>query len=152
MIQIFEMKHGIVELMKQNLELGRKQSRELTKWPELMQFSPDFEKYEVAERAGTLLVLVAVENGRLLGYSVNIIGAHLHYKDSVASFNDLLYLDPEYRGSGLGAELMDHTKAAAKERGTLIQTWHAKPNTTLNRILAESPTAEMLEISYTEKL
>ena len=108
---------------------------ELTTNKELMKLNPDMGKYYKLEEDGVLLTLAAYDGQTLIGYSVNFIGAHLHYKDVVVCNNDLLFLTKNYRQSRIGLQLIGKTEEAAKERGAHLVLWHAKENTTLAKMM-----------------
>lgn len=110
--------------------------RELATHPDLMNLAPDAERYMAMEAAGVLLVLlVRDEADRLIGYSVCMIGQHLHYGDLRYAHNDVLYLAPGRRAGGLGLRLIRETERACREAGAQFIVWHAKKGTDLDRIM-----------------
>lgn len=90
--------------------------------------------YRTLEANGALITFGAFEGEELVGYSVAILGPHLHYGFTYAH-HDMLYLDPAYRKGGLGLQLIQATEAEAKARGARCATWHAKPGSALQKIL-----------------
>ena len=100
-----------------------------------MILAPDVDRYTAMEAAGVMFAIVARDNGRAVGYSVNFVSQHLHYCAMRYAQNDVLYLDPEYRSGSLGQRLIDATEEAARDRECDMIIWHAKPNTALDRIL-----------------
>jgi hypothetical protein len=49
--------------------------------------------------------------------------------------NDLLFVRKSHRRGMTGMRLITATERAAKERGVKMMLWHAKPGTTLDRML-----------------
>lgn len=108
---------------------------EVTTNKELMILNPDMDTYYALEEQGRLIVLCVYKEGEVIGYSVNMIQPHLHYKDLVYSSNDLLFVSKEYRNSKVGLQLIKDTEAVCKAKGSQFHLWHAKENTTLAELL-----------------
>lgn len=108
--------------------------QEIARNKELMVLNPDWEKYQRLTDEGTMFSLVLRRKGVPVGYSANILGPHLHYKDLTVAINDVLYITPEYR-SVAALRLMAKTKAVAFKRGARAMLWHAKPDTSLSKLL-----------------
>lgn len=103
---------------------------------QVMRLKPNLEQYRVMDQQGMLLLLGAFLNdGTLIGYSVNFIVNHLHYADLRVATNDLLFIARDHRGGRLGLQLIAATEAKAKERGAQLMLWHAKQETALNNLL-----------------
>ena len=100
-----------------------------------MILKPDTPRYLAMEKANMLLILAAYEHGQMVGYSLNIVGNHLHYADLVYAHNDLLFLHKDYRNTPIGLKLIRQTEKAAKERGARLMLWHAKEGTSLDKIM-----------------
>lgn len=114
--------------------LLEKHREELTTDKARMVLAPDIGKYAAMEQAGIFVGLIARLDGQIVGYSGNFIGQHLHYSALCFAENDVLYVDPEQRGT-LGLRLIKATEDAMRERGAEIMLWHAKPNTQLAALL-----------------
>lgn len=127
---------------------------ELTTNKELMKLSPDWQAYATLNAMGKLLVVTAWECGphepELVAYSVNVMTRHLHY-DLLVCQNDVLYLSPAHRGSRTGVRLIQRTEHEAKVEGAQLMLWHAKPDTTLDRILPRIG-CRMQDIVYSKEL
>lgn len=118
-----------------NLELVQAHYSELVKLKEIFVVNGDYDKYNDLEKSGRLFTLRAFKNKMPVGYSINILETHLHYKDVLVCYNDLLFIHPEYRATPLGLKLIRETEKQAKESGAEVMLWHAKPNTPLDKIL-----------------
>lgn len=108
---------------------------ELVSKKHLFKVNGDYARYELLENNGSLLTLIARANNEVVGYSVNILSKHLHYKDVLVCYNDLLFVCKEKRNSPLGIKLIKQTEEAAKARMAKVMLWHAKENTALAKIL-----------------
>jgi GNAT superfamily N-acetyltransferase len=113
---------------------------ELATVPDIMLLKPDVERYQTLEAAGNLFAIgmfdIHGDNGEtLVGYSVNIVCTNLHYGDLLMCQNDLLFVRKSHRRGMTGMRLITATERAAKDRGVKMMLWHAKPGTTLDRML-----------------
>lgn len=62
---------------------------------------PDYDQYIALEKMGIVRCYVARNNdGAMVGYAVYFVRNNLHYKSSLQSVQDVLYIDPAYRGRG----------------------------------------------------
>ena len=142
---------GIASFMYENLELGREHYEEIALNKNIMVFNPDITRFQSIEDQGFLLSVGVFDGAQLVGYTINIIGAHLHYADLMCAFNDMLYVHPDYRKSGVGVALINETKRLAKERGVQFMTWHAKENTALATLLLKLE-CKVQDIVFSEEL
>lgn len=127
---------------------------ELTTNKALMKLNPDVERYRHAEETGYGLSIVARDGVQIVGYSINFIAPNIHYKDVLMVYNDALWTEPAYRAQ-IGADLMTETETAARAHGAQLMAWHAKPGTTLDRILqieVRRKRARVQDIVYTREL
>lgn len=108
---------------------------ELATAKHLMEVAPNLAAYRALEECGALLALIAYLDEEIAGYSINFIGPHMHYSALRYAHNDALFVTPEQRGGRLGLKLMRETERLAREKGARMMIWHAKPNTTLEKIL-----------------
>jgi GNAT superfamily N-acetyltransferase len=126
---------GIAGIITENLELGREHYNEIALNKGVMVYNPDAERFQSIEDQGFLLSVGVFDGDTLVGYTISIIGAHLHYSDLICAFNDMIYVHPNYRRGGVGLRLINETKRLAKERGVQFMTWHAKKDTPLAALL-----------------
>ncbi len=118
-----------------NLPLLSAHYDELVKLKDIFVINGDYERYAELEETGKLFTLLAFEGNTLVGYSVNILNTHLHYKEVLVCYNDLLFIHPDKRNSPLGIRLIKETENKAREYEAEVMLWHAKPGTSLDKIL-----------------
>ncbi len=109
--------------------------RELATNPDIMDLKPRRERYEALEALGAMVSLGLFDGDSLIGYSVNIIDANMHYADLVVGQNDLLFVHPKYRKSQDGLALIHATEDALRARGARMMVWHAKEGTALQGMM-----------------
>lgn len=124
---------------------------EVARNKELMVLNPDIEKYRALEKVGKLVCVFAYYNDEIVGYSANILDNHLHYKDLVVAYNDVIYIPQEHRNISLGSILIKTTEKVCKEHGANLMFWHAKENTALSSILPHMG-AKVQEIVFSKEL
>jgi GNAT superfamily N-acetyltransferase len=91
-----------------------------------IKLNPDWDTYFELEDKGILKIFTAREEGKLVGYFVVICRHHLHYKDHLFAFNDVLYLQKEYRKGFTGAKLMKFAEKCLKEDGISVLVVNTK--------------------------
>lgn len=115
--------------------LLRAHYEEIARNKDVMVLDPDWERYETLEKQGHLLSIGAFDGGKLLGYSVNFVVPHHHYKGLIYCQNDVLFVAMEARRSRLGLDLIAETEKRASARGAQLVCWHAKKDSVLDRLL-----------------
>ncbi len=124
---------------------------ELATNKELMTLKPDLERYRILEEMGLFVALFAYANGKLIGYSGNVIVQNLHYSDLTMFQNDVLFISKEYRNSTIGLKLIKETERIAKEKGAKLMLWHAKENSPFAHILPKMG-CKVQDIIYSKAL
>lgn len=104
-------------------------------------FIPDLEKYQAMEEAGMLRIFTARHRpdpigvvtmaegeyqGRLIGYFVSFVMKHMHYSETTMAINDIMYIDPSYRGGTTGYRLVKLASLDLKNLGAAILIIHMK--------------------------
>lgn len=133
--QLLKIREGSVFEALSSSDILEEHWNELVKRKHLLKVNPHNEVYKCLEDNGQLFTLIAECDNKMVGYSVNTLTPHLHYMDVMVCANDLLFVLKEYRNSPLGIKLIKETEKLARERGAQVMTWHAKPNTPLDKIL-----------------
>lgn len=101
---------------------------------DFIRLNPDWEAYYNLEETGSLKIFTAREDSKLIGYFVVLCRKHLHYVDHVFAFNDILYLQKDYRKGLVGAKLMKFAEKCLKDDGIsvmIVNTKRHKPFDTL---------------------
>lgn len=102
------------------------------------------------EAAGAFFALVARVGPTIVGYSGNFLLPHIHYRRLTVAINDVLFVAKGQRGT-LGLRLMAATEEVARQRGARMVSWHAKPETTLDVLLARRG-YRVQDVVYTKEL
>lgn len=127
---------NVVDAIEEAGPLLREHWDEVARNKEVMVLKPNVPAYRALEEVGALIGLGAfTDDGRMVGYCVSIITHHLHYADLIYTSNDVIFIAATRRGSSAGIRLIDETERIAKERGSQLMLWHAKPGTALFEIL-----------------
>jgi hypothetical protein len=87
------------------------------------------------EQNGQLLCLGLFIEGKLIGYSVNILARDTHDKSKLICNNDALFILKEHRNGRGGVLVIKETEKEAKALGAFAVIWHAKPNSPLDKLL-----------------
>lgn len=110
---------------------------EVQKLKQVFDLEPDWDKYYRMDREGSCISLLAMEDDyRCIGYCVNFLFWHPHYKHQYVSANDVIFVHRDHRDSTAGARLMRDMRIWSKESLADVMQWHAKPDTPLDRALS----------------
>ena len=82
--------------------------------------------YLALESQGILLSLAAFFEGKILGYSVNMILPHPHFTQMKICRNDAFFVTADWRGTRTPLRLLAQTEQAAAQRGAEQMSWSAK--------------------------
>lgn len=77
----------------------------------------DLEAYAQMEASGALVVLLARDGLKAVGYMLAVVRPHTHYSSVLCGFEDLYYLAPEYRSGFAGVKLISAAVAALRAVG-----------------------------------
>lgn len=108
--------------------------------------NPDYEKYVALEDAGILKIYTVRDNGQLVGYFLVMVTPHLHYRDHIFAMNDIIYVDPTYRGSTIAYRLIKFAEQQLKADGVSVLMINMKVHAPFDRLL------EGLGFSNTERV
>ena len=84
---------------------------------DVIKLNPDYETYKKLCDSGVMRIITARDDGKLVGYLIAIIKYHLHYKDSLTAFNDIFYVDKQYRKGMTGVKLFIKAEEILKKYG-----------------------------------
>jgi hypothetical protein len=125
---------------------------EIALFRDVYSLSPDYERYRQMADEGRLLVLIARDGKRCVGYCVTIAAKALHDTHLQVYQNDVIYIDPAYRGGRLFLGFRRTTRRLARQKwGAGLLTWHAKAGSALDKIL-EKLDCPILDIVRAERV
>jgi GNAT superfamily N-acetyltransferase len=127
--------HNTAQLIQDNEALGREHYDEIALNKRLMEYAPDIERYAALEEQGILACVGVFDGDEMVGYSVNLVVHHLHYKHLVTAHNDMIFIAKSHRKGRTGLLLIKATKELCGERGAKIMMWHAKEGSALAKLL-----------------
>lgn len=91
-----------------------------------IKLNPDYDKYLAMEELGMISLITVRNNNEIVGYSIDILSPHLHYKDHIFALNDVIFLSPEYRAGRTALKLLLHVQEHLKSLGTSVHVLHMK--------------------------
>jgi hypothetical protein len=95
-------------------------------WKDKISLAPDEEKYLAAQKAGMLFLFTMRQGTDMLGYMIVMFSNHLHYKNNVFAYVDVLFIDPNWRKGLAAVKFMKWVEARVKEFGADVMTYHIK--------------------------
>lgn len=85
-----------------------------------MQLDPDIAKLDFLNSRGMLHIVIARDNGVLVGYHASIVDTLIHYKNVLAAKGDLYWLHPDHRKGSVGIKLLKEVERTLKLRGVQV--------------------------------
>lgn len=86
---------------------------------------PDFVSYLKLEEAGYLMLVICTSNECIVGYMWDLIHTNLHY-NKLYAVNDVVYVDPRYRGYGIMHKMNQVAEDNLIKRGVVARTINLK--------------------------
>ena len=124
---MFQLEKITPELIQEFSRLIQLHFNEIAHYPDIP-LDPDFNRYSALDHSGVLRVFTIREEGKLLGYSIFVVGPNLHYKSSKQAVQDILYLDPEKRGRLVGYQFIKWCDEQLKVEEVQVVYHHIKAN------------------------
>ena len=131
MIKVISFKENIKEMR----ELFKPHWEEIATNKQSRNLNVNEDLFFLLEETKKLLTIGAFIDNKLIGYSVNIITPDTHDKTKIFCNNDALYVSKEYRKGNIGIKLIKKTETIASTMGLYGVLWHAKPNSSLDKLL-----------------
>jgi hypothetical protein len=97
--------------------------------------NPDFELYKTLDKSNLLRLFTARDCERIIGYNTFIVTKSPHYQDALQACQDLLFLDPYYRGSGFGEDFIEYVDSELKTEGVQFIMRHVTEKNDYSQLL-----------------
>lgn len=107
-------------------ELFKKHWEEIANNKNEIKLSVDYDGYIQLDKLGKLHLVTARDDGKLIGYTMNFVIRHFHYKDNLFGINDILFVSPEYRRGGVGMSLLKYNEQSLFAKGIEVFHLHMK--------------------------
>lgn len=121
-------KEKLAECYAEGVELLHLHWQEIAPYQDLLTLNPDMDIYRTAEEKGTLHIITARDNGKLVGYIILMVHRHLHYKHVLIATDDIHFLHPDYRQGGAGVRLFMSAEKEMRKLGVKILVMRTKAN------------------------
>ncbi len=102
---------------------------------EKIKLNPDWDAYANLEDAGVLKIFTAREAGKLVGYFVVFVKSHIHYKDHLFCYNDVIFVDEEYRKGFTSPRLIKFAEKCLKADGVEVMIVNTKMHKPFDSLL-----------------
>lgn len=114
----------------------------------------DWETYRVLDDSGILVVFAAYDcdTNDIVGFLFYVtVPGHPHDQKVPYAIQDTFYVEPEYRGLGVGLTMLAYAEIYLKNEGIGVVTQAAKPGSGFNKVL-KSKGYEHTENMYLKRL
>ena len=109
--------------------------QEIANYKKEIPLDVDFDFYRNMDAKGQLLILTARSEGELVGYSIFFLIRNPHYNSTLQAMNDVIYVDPPFRNSRLGLDLIRQSEQHLKGMGVRKMSWHVKTCNDVEQVL-----------------
>lgn len=110
---------------------------------------PDFDRYVKFEEIGIIRLFTARHFGRVIGYACYFVNSNPHYKTSIQANQDVIFIDPAYRG--FGKEFIDWCDEQLRLEGIQVVYQHVKAKHNFGPLL-ERLGYELVDHIYARRL
>ena len=107
---------------------------EISWYQDEVPYDPDWDRYAKMADAGMLHIVTARDEGKLIGYYISLLTAGMHYRSTVYAMNDVLFVDPEYRGGTVAYRMFKYAFEQLKAAGAQIITIHMKTDAPFEKL------------------
>lgn len=134
---IYQAEERAKDLVDEIKPLIAKHWEEIALFKDQIKLNPDFDKYIELDEQDMLHIVTArrEEDLKLIGYFISVVQTNIHYKDHLFATNDILFIDPEYRGKLAGVKLFKYAEKKLKEKGVSIISIHMKTHMPFDKLL-----------------
>lgn len=122
---LFQREIATAEFCAEIAPLVEKHYKEIAHYQDIP-LDPDYEQYVRLEEAGVLRVYTARAEHKLAGYCIFFVKNNLHYRGSIQAMQDIIYIDPAFRGAQFGAALINYCDFELKKEGVQVSYHHVK--------------------------
>lgn len=102
---------------------------------DMIKLNPDWDAYADLEEAGILKIFTARSDEKLVGYFVVLVKHHIHYKDHLFAYNDILFVDQGFRKGFTSARLIKFSQKCLKEDGVVVMVVNTKRHKPFDNLL-----------------
>lgn len=137
-------------ILPEFLEIAKSHNEELRPFDHLV-MNPDIENYRVLFSMGVYKIYSVRDNDKLVGYAGFFVSPSMQHKDSIQAVQDLIYLNPELRGKGIGHGFIQWIDDQLKYEGVDIVYHHTKNGKSFGGLL-ESLNYKLIDYVYARRL
>lgn len=116
----------LAKIRRETEQLIQSHWQEIALHQDKIRLNPDWEAYADLEERGIFKLFTARDAGTLIGYFGAFCRPHIHYRDHVFAYNDVLFLKTEYRSGGVGAGLLRFAEACLRDDGVSVMIVNTK--------------------------
>jgi len=86
----------------------------------VFELDPDWSQYVSLEKADVLFLSTVRVDNKMVGYFIALVMPHLHNKNVITAFTDVLFLHKKHRKSGIGRNFLKFIIEAIKTMGAKL--------------------------------
>ena len=91
-----------------------------------IKLNPDYKRYQEMFKNGSMKIVTARDDGKLVGYCILMLYHHIHYKDQFMAMDDIFFIAKDYRKGLTGVKLFIKTEEIMKQYGVTKLSMNVK--------------------------
>lgn len=123
------------EIVEDIQPLIKKHWKEIAIHQDKIKLNPDYSKYETLSAMGMIRFFTVRDKEKLVGYFVVFVQPHIHYSEHVFAMNDIIYLDPDYRGGKTAFNLINFAESTLANSGVSVLMINMKVHAPFDKLL-----------------
>lgn len=110
------------------MPLFKEHYKEVHLFPDEIPFNPCYVTYERLEELGAIETFIVKWGDEIVGYAIFTVNYNPHYQDHIYAVNDVIFVKPEHRHTGVADYMVAFCERYLKEeRDVSVITYHMKP-------------------------
>lgn len=101
---------------------------------DIIELSPDYDKYISLENLGMAHLITVRDDKVLVGYAVTLCVDNFQYKDHKFAVNNVMYLNKDYRSQGVGTGLIRYMENFYKNLGASVLEIHSNSKNPFDKL------------------
>jgi GNAT superfamily N-acetyltransferase len=107
----------IADALEEMKPMLLKHWEELANYKDVRPLDVHYERYIQLNELGFMRMFTVRDGDKLVGYATFYLSHNLHYKNWFHAINDVYYLDPDYRLTGIGIKFFEEIEEWLKSLG-----------------------------------
>lgn len=111
---------NLVDILDEIKPLFEEHYLEIERHTDKVKLNVDYKSYQQLQSTGNMHLVTAREDGKLVGYCMSLIALHLHNKQCLMGYNDVLFLKPLHRKGYTAKKMISFAEECLRKKGIIL--------------------------------